>query len=75
MNELKIKYAGSIDYDDDDGEWTDDIIWGNNYKDFIYDMKKHMKKRKNSNVFFAAKYSGQNHTERDITSKVKADCA
>jgi len=72
MSELKIKYAGSIDYDDDNGEWTDDIIWGSNYEEFIQDMKAHMKKRKNSNVFFAAKYV--NDRERDITSQVKADC-
>ena len=72
MSDLKIKYAGSIDYDDDKGEWSDDIIWGSNYKEFIEDMKAHMKKRKNSSVFFAAKYV--NDRERDITSQVKADC-
>ncbi len=72
MSDLKIKYAGSIDYDDENGEWSDDIIWGSNYKEFIEDMKAHMKKRKNSSVFFAAKYV--NDRERDITSQVKADC-
>ena len=72
MSDLKIKYAGSIDYDDENGEWSDDIIWGSNYKEFIQDMKAHMTKRKNSSVFFAAKYV--NDRERDITSQVKADC-
>jgi len=72
MSDLKIKYAGSIDYDDENGEWSDDIIWGSNYKEFIEDMKEHMTKRKNSSVFFAAKYV--NDRERDITSQVKADC-
>lgn len=68
---MKVKYAGSIDYDDDNGEWSDDIILGNNYKEFIEDMKKHMKIRNNSNVFFAAKYIYG--LEKDITSQVKAD--
>jgi len=72
MSDLKIKYAGSIDYDDENGEWTDDIIWGSNYAEFIEDMKAHMKKRKNSSVLFAAKYV--NNQERDITMQVKADC-
>ena len=52
---MKVKYAGSIDFDDDNGEWSDEIVLGNNYKEFIEDMKKHMKVRKNSSVFFAAK--------------------
>ena len=68
-----MKYAGSIDYDDDDGDWADDIIWGTVYEEFIQDMKNHMKKRKNSSVFFAVKYTRFN-TEIDITAQVKADC-
>ena len=69
---MKVKYAGSIDFDDDNGEWSDEIVLGNNYKEFIEDMKKHMKVRKNSSVFFAAKYIYG--MEKDITIQVKADC-
>ncbi len=68
-----MKYAGSIDYDDHNGDWADDIILGDDYKEFIQDMKDRMKIRKNSSVFFAAKYTKYG-TEKDITGQVKADC-
>ena len=63
-------YAGSISYDNDQGEWEDAMFMAFSFDDLCKDMKAFMKRRKNSEVHFAA-YIDKWGKENDITIKVK----
>ena len=63
-------YAGSIDFDNDDGEWQDCVFTAYELEDLCDKMRDFMKRRKNSSVFFGA-YINEKGDEKDITSKVK----
>jgi hypothetical protein len=67
---MKPYYAGSVDYDNDQGEWEDAVFTAFELKDLCDKMRDFMKRRKNSDVFFGA-YIDASGKERDITSKVK----
>ena len=71
---MKPHYVGSIAYDNEQGEWEDDVIMGRAYNEFIQDLKNRMVKRKNSEVFFATTVDNRGR-EYDITNKVKEDCS
>jgi hypothetical protein len=63
-------YAGSIDFDNDEGEWQDCVFTAYELDDLCDKMRDFMKVRKNSSVFFGAYIDAQGN-EKDITSKVK----
>lgn len=63
-------YAGSIDYDNDQGEWEDCVFTAYELEDLCDKMRDFMKRRKNSSVFFGAYIDAQGN-EKDITSKIK----
>jgi hypothetical protein len=67
---MKPYYAGSVDYDNDQGEWEDAVFTAFEFKDLCDKMREFMKRRKNSDVFFGA-YIDASGKEKDITSKVK----
>lgn len=63
-------YAGSVDYDNDQGEWEDVVFTAPRLEDLCDKMREFMERRKNSDVFFGA-YIDMNGVEKDITSKVR----
>ena len=63
-------YAGSVDFDNEKGEWQDATFTAPSLDILCEKMLKFMKRRKNSDVFFAA-YVNINGKEKDITSIVK----
>ena len=68
---MKAHYAASVAYDNDRGEWEDSLIMAFNYNDLIKDIKALMKRKRHSEVFFAAFIvDGREH---DITQKVKEE--
>tara|TARA_R100000655_G_C2911562_1_gene180668 strand:+ start:46 stop:276 length:231 start_codon:yes stop_codon:yes gene_type:complete len=67
---MKAHYAGSVDYDNDQGEWEDAVFTAFKLNDLCDKMREFMGRRKNSDVFFGA-YIDQNGVEKDITSKVR----
>jgi hypothetical protein len=69
---VKDHFAGSISFDNDDGEWQDHVITRPEYKDLITDMKQFMRKRRNSEVFFAVVV--RDGKEIDITERVRVAC-
>ena len=62
-------YAGSISYDNDQGEWEDWIVTAMDYKTLVEKMTKVMSIRKNAEVHFAVLKMGKK--ELDITEDVK----
>lgn len=64
-------YAGSIEFEDENGEWTDRVITAIEYNDFISKMKDFKNRRKEGRIFFAVHVV--NGEERNITDKVKRD--
>ena len=67
---MKAHYAGSVDYDNDQGEWEDVVFTAPRLEDLCDKMRDFMKRRKNSDVVFGA-YIDMNGVEKDITSKLK----
>ena len=63
-------YAGSIDYDNDQGEWEDCVFTAYELEDLCDKMRDFMKRRKNSSVVFGADIN-EKGDEKDITSKIK----
>ena len=62
-------YAGSISYDNDQGEWEDWIVTAMDYKTLIEKMSRAKSMRKNAEVHFAVLKVGKK--EFDITKKVR----
>ncbi|HCV03206.1 MAG TPA: hypothetical protein DG048_11205 [Pseudoalteromonas sp.] len=69
---MKAHYAASVTYDNDRGEWEDSLIMAFNYNDLIKDIKALMKRKRHSEVFFAA-FIDNNGREHDITQKAKEE--
>ena len=63
-------YAGSIAFDNEVGEWQDHIIKADNLDELAREMRLFMKRRKNSEVFFACLVN-ESGKELDLTSKIK----
>ena len=61
-------YAGSVSYDTEDLERSDQIVTALQYKHLVEKMQLLMKKRKNPEVHFAVHKIGKK--EFDITDKV-----
>ena len=62
-------YAGSISFDNDQGEWEDWIVTAMDYKTLVEKMTRVMSMRKNAEVHFAVLKMGKK--ELDITEDVK----
>ena len=69
---MKAHYAGSIDFDNDHGEWQDIVVQAPTYTDLCEKMKTLLERKKNSDVFFAA-FIDDSGKEKDITSRVRGD--
>ena len=65
---MKVNYAGSVEYDNYDGEWCDQIVEAETYASFLFQIKELIKLKRNSKVFFANKIS--NGKEHDITEEI-----
>ena len=65
---MKVNYAGSVEYDNYDGEWCDQIVEAETYSSFLFQIKELIKLKRNSKVFFANKIS--NGKEHDITEEI-----
>ena len=65
---MKVNYAGSVEYDNYDGEWCDQIVEAETYASFLFQIKELIKLKRNSKVFFANKIT--NGKERDITEEI-----
>lgn len=65
-------YAGSISFDNDQGEWQDWIVTAFDYNTLVEKMIKVMSMRKNAEVHFAVLKMGKK--EFDLTEKVKSEC-
>ena len=63
-------YAGSVSYDTEDLERSDQIVTALQYKHLVEKMQLLMEKRKNPEVHFAVHKIGKK--EFDITDKVKS---
>ena len=66
-----MKYAGSVDYDNDQGEWVDTLVERNTKIELLVEMKRLLRTRRNSSVFFAVEID--DGKERDITEEVRDD--
>ena len=62
-------YAGSISFDNDQGEWEEWFVQAMDYKTLVEKMTKVMSIRKNAEVHFAVLKMGKK--ELDITEDVK----
>ena len=72
ISRVFVRYAGSVDYDNDQGEWVDTLVERDTKIEFIIEMKRLLRTRRNSSVFFAVEI---NHgKERDITEEVRIEC-
>ena len=65
-------YAGSISFDNDQGEWEDWIVTAMDYKTLVEKMIRAKSMRKNAEVHFAVLKMGKK--EFDITEKVRSEC-
>ena len=65
-------YAGSISFDNDQGEWQDQIVTAFEYDTLVEKMTKVMSMRKNAEVHFAVLKMGKK--EFDLTEKVRSEC-
>ena len=63
-------YAGSISFDNDQGEWQDQIVTAFEYDTLVEKMTRVMSMRKNAEVHFAVLKMGKK--EFDITEKVRS---
>ena len=66
-----MKYAGSVDYDNDQGEWVDTLVERDTKIELLVEMKRLLRTRRNSSVFFAVEID--DGKERDITEEVRDD--
>jgi len=66
-----VKYAGSVDYDNDQGEWVDTLVERDTKIELLVEMKRLLRTRRNSSVFFAVEID--DGKERDITEEVRDD--
>lgn len=65
---VKVNYAGSVEYDNYDGEWCDQIVEAETYSSFLFQIKELIKLKRNSKVFFANRIT--NGKEHDITEEI-----
>ena len=63
-------YAGSISFDNDQGEWQDQIVTAFEYDTLVEKMTRVMSMRKNAEVHFAVLKMGKK--EFELTEKVKS---
>ena len=63
-------YAGSISFDNDQGEWQDQIVTAFEYDTLVEKMTRVMSMRKNAEVHFAVLKMGKK--EFDLTEKVRS---
>lgn len=64
-------YAGSIAYDNEDGEMVDTVLTAMDYKTLVEKLTEFKARRENSEVFFACLKMGKK--EIDLTERVKND--
>ena len=69
---MKDHYAGSIAFDNHNDVWEDKTMIAFSFDELVEDMKELMTRRRNSEVFFAAKIV--NGKEIDITERVRVAC-
>ena len=69
---MKDHYAGSIAFDNHNDVWEDKTMIAFSFDELVKDMKEVMTRRRNSEVFFAAKIV--NGKEIDITERVRIEC-
>jgi len=69
---VKDHFAGSIAYDNHMDVWEDQAVMAFSFDELVKDMKELMTRRRNSEVFFAAKIV--NGKEIDITERVRIEC-
>jgi hypothetical protein len=69
---VKAHYAGSIAYDNDQGEWEDELVTEMNYDSLLNELKDLMSRKSHSEVFFAV-FKDKHGKEHDITLKVKEE--
>ena len=62
-------FAGSVDYDNNDGEWEDTLFRAKTYKQLVNLFTYWLSKRENAGVFFAVKVV--NGVEIDIKDRVE----
>jgi len=65
----ELRYVGSIEYDDHNDAWCDQVVRANDYQEFLSDLTDVIKRRKNASVFFALEM--RDNYEKDITEGVK----
>ena len=65
-------FAGSIEYDNHNDVWTDQIVRADTYEELIQRFKSIIQRRKNAAVFFAIEM--RDNKEIDITKKVRSEC-
>ena len=65
---MKVNYAGSVEYDNYDGEWCDQIVEAETYASFLFQIKELITLKRNSKVFFANRIT--NGKEHDITEEI-----
>ena len=63
-------YAGSVAFDNEVGEWEDHTIKADDLDELAREMRSFMKRRMNSEVFFACLVS-ESGKELDLTHKIK----
>ena len=63
-------YAGSVAYDNELGEWEDHVIKADDLDELAREMRLFMKRRKNSEVFFACLVN-ESGKELDLTNEIK----
>jgi dihydroneopterin aldolase len=64
-------YAGSVSFDTDNQERSDQIVTALRYKDLVEKIQNLMKHRKNPEVHFACHKVGKK--EFDLTEKIKSE--
>ena len=65
-------YAGSISFDNDQGEWQDQIVTAFEYDTLVEKMTRVMSMRKNAEVHFAVLKMGKK--EFDIKENLRSEC-
>tara|TARA_R100000329_G_C7532848_1_gene187992 strand:+ start:338 stop:553 length:216 start_codon:yes stop_codon:yes gene_type:complete len=70
---MKPHYAGSVAFDNAQGEWQDELVMAFEFDEFVADIKSLMEGRQHCEVFFAV-FKDKNGTEHDVTQKVRDLC-
>ena len=73
MSKVEGHFAGSVQFDTDDGQTADSMVYGLTEKHLIENLIDLLKRRKNSEVLFAA-WVDRNQKEYDITKHVRELC-